>query len=41
MTKSKQIHGRKILGKISGATQGGVYGSIETSGLRNAAIRLL
>jgi hypothetical protein len=40
MTKSKQIQSRKILGRISRATQGGVYGSIETAGLRNAAIQL-
>ncbi|HEY0630354.1 MAG TPA: hypothetical protein VGD23_13600 [Sphingomicrobium sp.] len=31
---------KRVLGRVSSATQGGVYGAIETSGLRNTAIEL-
>ena len=41
MNKSKQVSGRRIiLGKVSRATEGGVYGAIEGSGLRTTAIQL-
>jgi len=41
MNQSKHVNVRRVvLGKVSRATQGGVYGSIEGSGLRTAAIQL-
>lgn len=41
MNKSKQASARRIvLGKVSRVTEGGVFGAIEGSGLRNTAIQL-
>lgn len=41
MNKSKQVSIRRVvLGKVSRATQGGVYGTIEGAGLRTVAVQL-